>query len=84
MLFRRSLTEPSTLAFYIAFALPRTALATLAQVAGSRWAIEESFETAKGEVGLDQYDVLRRSWWRRHHQAIARIAHYKGRGAGPP
>ena len=31
-----------------------------------RWAIEESFESGKGEVGLDQYEV--RSWtgWYRH------------------
>jgi hypothetical protein len=35
-------------------------------VAGTRWAVEECFETAKGEVGLDQYEV--RSWpgWYRH------------------
>ena len=36
------------------------------QTAGTRWAIEISFEAAKGEVGLDQYEV--RSWtgWYRH------------------
>ena len=36
------------------------------QVAGSRWTIEQCFEAAKGEVGLDQYEV--RSWtgWYRH------------------
>jgi SRSO17 transposase len=35
-------------------------------VAGSRWAIEECFEQAKQETGLDEYEV--RSWtgWRRH------------------
>lgn len=33
---------------------------------GTRWTIEECFEMAKGEVGLDQYEV--RSWkgWYRH------------------
>jgi hypothetical protein len=39
-----------------------------------RWAIEESFETAKGEIGLDQYEV--RSWqgWYRH-MTLALLAH---------
>ena len=36
------------------------------QVAGRRWTVERCFEEAKGEVGLDQYEV--RSWtgWYRH------------------
>jgi SRSO17 transposase len=36
------------------------------RVAGSRWTIESGFEAAKGEVGLDDYEV--RSWtgWYRH------------------
>jgi len=43
-----------------------TALATVVQVVGRRWTIEQCFEEAKGEVGLDQYEV--RSWtgWYRH------------------
>ena len=43
-----------------------TALATVVQVAGSRWTVERCFEEAKGEVGLDHYEV--RSWtgWYRH------------------
>ena len=38
----------------------------MAKAAGSRWTIEECFEMAKGEVGLDQYEV--RGWigWYRH------------------
>ena len=36
------------------------------QVAGTRWAIEESFEGAKGQVGLDQYEVRRWVGWYRH------------------
>lgn len=43
-------------------------------MAGTRWAIEESFETAKGEVGLDQYEV--RSWMGCYrHIALAMLAH---------
>ena len=32
----------------------------------TRWAIEECFEEAKGEVGLDQYEVRRWDGWYRH------------------
>jgi SRSO17 transposase len=35
-------------------------LETVVQIAGSRWTVEQCFEEAKGEVGLDQYAV--RSW----------------------
>jgi hypothetical protein len=38
----------------------------LARAAGARWAIDDMFKLAKGQVGLDQYEV--RSWrgWHRH------------------
>jgi len=39
----------------VCFGPAETPLPELVRVAGTRWAIEESFETAKGEVGLDQY-----------------------------
>jgi hypothetical protein len=41
-------------------------LAERVRVAGTRWTVENCFETAKGEVGLDEYAV--RSWtgWHRH------------------
>ena len=44
------------------------------RVAGTRWTIEACFEAAKGEVGLDQYEV--RSWtgWHRHI-TLAMLAH---------
>ena len=35
-------------------------------IAGARWAIEESFQEAKGQVGLDQYQVRRWVGWYRH------------------
>lgn len=73
-LVRRSLTDPTDLAAYACFAPVGTPLETLVQVAGSRWAIEACFEEAKGEVGLDQYEV--RSWtgWYRHI-TLACLAH---------
>ena len=36
------------------------------RVAGTRWAIEETFQSAKGQVGLDQYQVRRYDAWYRH------------------
>jgi SRSO17 transposase len=66
LLVRRSLREPTELTAYVVFAPCETTLATVVHVAGSRWTIEQGFEEAKGEVGLDQYEV--RSWtgWYRH------------------
>jgi SRSO17 transposase len=66
LLVRRSLSDPTDLTAYVVFAPQATALETLVPVAGSRWTIEQCFEEAKGEVGLDHYEV--RSWtgWYRH------------------
>lgn len=74
LLVRRSLTDPTELAYYVCFGPAATTLATLVQVAGARWAIEDCFETAKGEVGLDQYEVRRWVGWYRHI-TLALFAH---------
>jgi SRSO17 transposase len=73
LLVRRSLTD-GELAHYLCFCPPRTPLAELVAVAGRRWAIEESFQTAKGEVGLDHYQVRRYTAWYRHI-TLAMLAH---------
>jgi SRSO17 transposase len=65
LLIRRRLTD-GELAHYLCFAPPGTAVAELVAVAGRRWAIEESFQAAKGEVGLDHYQVRRYDAWYRH------------------
>jgi hypothetical protein len=59
--------------YYLANLPPDTALLTLAQVAAARWVIETDFQTAKGEAGLDEYEV--RSWrsWQ-HHITLALLA----------
>ena len=66
LLLRRSRTKPGEITGYLVFGPADTSLEEMARVAGRRWAIEESFAQAKGEVGLDQYEV--RSWtgWHRH------------------
>jgi SRSO17 transposase len=54
------------LAYYVCFGPRGTRLRTLVAAAGARWAIEESFQTAKNEVGLDQYQVRRYDAWYAH------------------
>ena len=66
LLARRSVAKPGELAFYVCFGPADTTLGELVRVAGTRWAIEECFEEAKGEVGLDQYEVRRWDGWYRH------------------
>jgi SRSO17 transposase len=66
LLVRRSVGTPTELTAYVVFAPQATSLEEVVQVAGTRWTIESGFEAAKGEVGLDHYEV--RSWtgWYRH------------------
>jgi SRSO17 transposase len=65
-LVRRSRSDPDEVQGYVAFAPEGARVEQLVRVAGSRWTIAVAFEAAKGEVGLDQYEV--RSWtgWYRH------------------
>jgi SRSO17 transposase len=65
LLIRRSLADHS-LAFFTTWCPKGTALEVLVGVEGRRWAIEDGFETAKTELGLDHNET--RSWqgWHRH------------------
>jgi SRSO17 transposase len=71
---RRSLSDPGELAYYLAYAPAGVELAELARVAGSRWAIEECFQAAKNQCGLDEYEVRRYVGWYRHI-TLAMLAH---------
>lgn len=66
LLVRRSLSDPTERTAYIVCAPETTVLATVVQVVGRRWTIEQCFEEAKGEVGLDQYEVRHWTGWYRH------------------
>jgi SRSO17 transposase len=74
LLIRRKLAQPEAFTFYLTLSPDTVALSDLVRVAGTRWTIEACFEAAKGEVGLDQYEV--RSWtgWHRHI-TLAMLAH---------
>src|SRR3954467_2625812 len=66
LLVRRTIAKPNEMAYYVVFGPAATSLEALARIAGRRWPVEECFEAAKQEVGLDGYEV--RSWhgWYRH------------------
>jgi SRSO17 transposase len=66
LLARRCIADPTDIAYYICFGPADTTLAELVRVAGARWAIEECFQTAKNETGLDHYQVRGYHAWYRH------------------
>jgi SRSO17 transposase len=66
LLIRRSISDPDEVTGYIAFARAPTTMIELVRVAGTRWTVEESIQCAKGEVGLDHYEVRSFAGWYRH------------------
>jgi SRSO17 transposase len=73
LLLRRAHSQEQEITAYLVFGAADASLEEMARIAARRWAIEESFAQAKGEVGLDQYEV--RSWagWHRH-MTLAMVA----------
>ncbi|MEU4429036.1 IS701 family transposase [Actinoplanes sp. NPDC024001] len=65
VLARRNITT-AEVAYYVCFGPRGTRLRTLVRTAGARWAVEESFQITKNEVGLDQYQVRRYDAWYAH------------------
>src|SRR5580700_7887218 len=65
LLIRRNIAD-GDLAFFTTWGPAGTGIETLVKIEGHRWAIEDSFETAKNELGLDHNET--RSWhgWHRH------------------
>ena len=65
LLIRRHVTD-GELAFFTTWCPAGTPIEVLVKVEGRRWAIEDSFEAAKNELGLDHNET--RSWhgWHRH------------------
>ena len=68
------MTDPDEPTFYLTHAPTGTPLCDLVRIAGRRWTIKSNFEQAKGEVGLDQYEVHSYSGWHRH-VTLAMLAH---------
>ena len=70
VLIRRSLTDPSDLAFYYCHAPAGrpVSLPVLIKVAGKRWPVEECLQQGKGQAGLDQHQV--RTWHSFHRHTV--------------
>jgi SRSO17 transposase len=66
LLVRRSTDDPDDLGFYQAYGPEGTTIEELVGVCQDRWAVEQCFAEAKGEVGLDHYEVRRWEAWHRH------------------
>lgn len=74
LLMRRSIAEPEEVAYYLCYGPARTSVHELIRIAGRRWQIEDCFEAAKGEVGLDEYEVRKWDGWHRH-MTLCSLAH---------
>jgi SRSO17 transposase len=90
LLVRRSIEEKPECAYYLCYApTGKDTLETLIRVAGQRWLIEQSFETAKGECGLDHYEVRHWQGWYRHitlamlAQAVLAVLRSRGEKNSP-
>ena len=73
LLVRRSLGQSPEIKYQRSNAPANVSLSKLAQVAGSRWCVEQDFQSGKGECGLDEYET--RGWlgWH-HHTALSLMA----------
>jgi SRSO17 transposase len=71
---RRSISDPTDIAYYLSNAPIDMPLLKLAQVASTRYTVEQCIEEAKGETGLDEYEVRYwHSWYR--HITLSMMAH---------
>ncbi len=74
LLIRRGIDDPEEYAYYLAYGPAQTPAEELIRIAGRRWQVEDCFEAAKGEVGLDEYEVRKWEAWYRH-VTLSLLAH---------
>jgi len=65
--------DPKEFKHYLSNAPETVALPEMAWVGCLRWTIEQDFELAKGELGLDHYEVTKYRGWH-HHVTLAMLA----------
>ena len=75
LIIKRSLGDRPEYYYYISNAPLGTRLKTFVWLSGVRWAIEQCFEEAKTELGLDQYEVRKLPGWQ-HHMLTCMLAHF--------
>ena len=75
LIIRRNLADPSEVKYYFSNAPEQIDVLELVRMSGMRWPVELSFEEAKSELGMDQYET--RSWlgWH-HHMLLVMLAHH--------
>lgn len=66
VLARRSVSQPHEITYYLVAGPTEVTLAQVVRAAGTRWQVEERFELAKQQVGLDDYEVRNWHGWYRH------------------
>lgn len=75
------------IAYFLCHTAPGATLAELITAAGQRWMVEESFQVAKGQVGLDEHEVRKWCSWYRHTTvamlAMAFLATVRSRHISP-
>lgn len=74
LLVRCDAQDPDEHAYFLAYGPAETGEDELIRVCTARWQIEEGFAQAKGEVGLDQYEVRKWEAWHRH-ATLCLLAH---------
>ena len=74
LLVRRQIDDPQEFAYYLCYGPAQTEVRQLIRIAGKRWSIEDGFKAAKGETGLNEYEVRKWEGWHRH-ATLSLLAH---------
>jgi len=75
LIVRRTLGNGVTYDYFISNAGRSTRLKTFVWLSGVRWAIEQCFEEAKTDLGMDHYEVRKYPGWC-HHMITCMLAHF--------
>ena len=82
VLLRRHPERPDELAYYLVYAPVDTPLEEVVRAAGARWTIDDMFKLAKGQVGLDHYEVRSwQGWVPASHARAGRVCRVDHRGS---
>jgi SRSO17 transposase len=75
VIFRRSISDPTEIKYFLSNAPAKVAKTDLVRQAGLRWPVETALEEGKSELGMDHYET--RTWlgWH-HHMTLTFLAHH--------
>ena len=75
LIVRRTLGEGDSYSYFVSNASRSTRLKVFVWLSGVRWAIEQCFEEAKSDLGMDHYEVRKFPGWH-HHMLTCMLAHF--------